>query len=206
MRYDALFNYVTLCQRDGYRDEDTQIVHVLGKDIARFHAIFWPAMLESVGYRLPDHEVVHGFFTVDGQKMSKSLGNVIDPLEAVSQYGRDAVVFYLLYDVVIGRDGDFSRDRFGDVRSSMLVGGWGNLIARITKLGTKAEISHIALDDAKKTILDTEYAGYVESMSESTNDLLPILHGDGDLRATLDAYIDTADLQGYARDRYQLVQ
>jgi len=104
VRYDALFNYVTVCQQDNFRSEDTEIVHILGKDISRFHAIFRPAMLMSTNTRLPDQEFITGFFTVDGHKMSKSLGNVIDPIEMVKNYDRDALIFNLLYDVPIGAD------------------------------------------------------------------------------------------------------
>jgi len=122
VRYDALFNYVTISRDAGFRDADTQIVHILGKDIARFHSIFWPAMLMSVDYRLPNTEFVTGFFTVDGQKMSKSLGNVIDPVEMVQNYDRDALIFNLLYDVPIGADGDFSVERLANLYESMLIG------------------------------------------------------------------------------------
>ena len=111
VRYDALFNYVTVSRDAGFRSDDTQIVHILGKDIARFHSIFRPAMLMSVDYRLPNTEFVTWYFTVDGQKMSKSLGNVIDPVKVVDDYDRDAVIFNLIYDVPIGADGDFSEER-----------------------------------------------------------------------------------------------
>jgi len=104
VRYDALFNYVTVCQKDGFRADDTEIIHVLGKDISRFHSIFRPAMLMSTELPLPSKELVTGYFTVDGQKMSKSLGNVIDPIEMIHKYDRDAVIFNLLYDVPIGAD------------------------------------------------------------------------------------------------------
>ena len=111
VRYDALFNYVTVSRDAGFWSDDTQIVHILGKDIIRFHSVFWPAMLMSVKERLPNTEFVTGFFTVDGQKMSKSLGNVIHPVQVVDDYDRDAVIFNLLYDVPIGADGDFSTER-----------------------------------------------------------------------------------------------
>ena len=109
--FDALFNYVTVCYRNGengkFWDEDTDILHVLGKDIVKFHATYRPAMLAAGGFRQPNKEFVTGFLTVDGQKMSKTLGNVIDPVQVSRDYDRDALVFYLLYDVAIGLDGDF---------------------------------------------------------------------------------------------------
>jgi len=111
VRFDALFNYVTVCYRNGengkFWDEDTDILHVLGKDIVKFHATYRPAMLAAGGFRQPNKEFVTGFLTVDGQKMSKTLGNVIDPVQVSRDYDRDALVFYLLYDVAIGLDGDF---------------------------------------------------------------------------------------------------
>ncbi|MBU1757820.1 class I tRNA ligase family protein [Patescibacteria group bacterium] len=110
------------------------MVHVLGKDISRFHAVFWPAMLMSVKEKCPDREYITGWFTVEGKKMSKSLDNVIDPVEMVSKYDRDAVIFNLLYDVPIGADGDFSEERLGNLYESMLIGGRGNLVNRVTSL------------------------------------------------------------------------
>ncbi|MBP6910802.1 class I tRNA ligase family protein [Patescibacteria group bacterium] len=97
--YDALLNYLTVCQ--GGDEAFWPGIHVLGKDIARFHVIYWLAMLMSAGFAMPQKEIVTGFFTVDGQKMSKSLGNAVKPLELVEKYGRDAVAFYLFYDLVI---------------------------------------------------------------------------------------------------------
>ena len=135
--FDALLNYVTVCQDDGFWDKNTEKVHVLGKDIARFHAIYWPAMLESAWLPQPHTEIVTGFFTIDGQKMSKSLGNVINPVEVVEKYGRDALVFYLLYDIPIGTDGDFSTERFHHVYDAILCNAWGNLVNRVVTLCKK---------------------------------------------------------------------
>ena len=118
MWYDALLNYLTVCQGgdEAYRPG----VHVMAKDIARFHVIFRPAMLMSAGYELPKKEIITGFFTLNGQKISKSLGNAISPLEITQKYGRDALTFYLFYDLMIGSDGDFSFDRLESCRESML--------------------------------------------------------------------------------------
>lgn len=101
VRYDALFNYVTVSKEAGFWNNETEIIHILGKDIVKFHSLFWPAMLMSVDEKLPNKEFITGFFTVDGQKMGKSLGNVIDPVQVVDAYDRDAVIFNLLYDVPI---------------------------------------------------------------------------------------------------------
>lgn len=141
VRYDALFNYVTVCEKDSFWSDETEIVHVLGKDIVRFHAVFRPAMLMSTEIKIPNKEFITGFFTVDGQKMSKSLGNVTDPIELLQKYDRDAINFNLLYDVPIGADGDFSEERLGNVFESMLIGGRGNLVNRVTSLCAKYAIT-----------------------------------------------------------------
>lgn len=138
--YDALLNYVTVCQRDNFWEQDTEKVHVLGKDISRFHAIYRPAMLESAWLALPNKEIITWFFTVDGQKMSKSLGNVVNPVEVMETYGRDALVFYLLYDIPIGSDGDFSRERFRNTYDAILCNSWGNLVNRVVTLCVKNEV------------------------------------------------------------------
>lgn len=93
---------------------------MIGKDIGRFHAIFRPAMLMSSGWKLPDREIINGYFTVDGQKMSKSLGNVIEPTQLVAEHGRDALVYYLFSDIKIGNDGDFSWERFTSTKENVL--------------------------------------------------------------------------------------
>jgi len=119
--FDALYNYVTVCQESlEFWSEECEKVHVIGKDIARFHAIYWPAMLQASGNLLPDTIVINGFFTVNGQKMSKSLGNSLDPLQLVEEYGRDALIYYLFSDIKIGSDGDFSVDRFQATRENVL--------------------------------------------------------------------------------------
>jgi len=89
----------------------------------------------------PDKEIVTGFFTVDGQKMSKSLGNVVNPVEVVQKYGRDALVFYLLYDIPIGTDGDFSWERFHNSYDAILCNSWGNLVNRVVTLCVKNGVS-----------------------------------------------------------------
>lgn len=100
--FDALYNYLTVCQGgdEAYWNEG-EVIHLIGKDIGRFHAVFRPAMLLSSGWKLPDQILIHGYFTIDGQKMSKSLGNVIEPLQMVTEHGRDALVYYLFSDIKI---------------------------------------------------------------------------------------------------------
>jgi len=135
---DALPNYISAI---GYYKEDEQFkkywpadVHCLGKDIMKFHTIFWPAMLLSLGLELPKNIFVHGFITFGGQKMSKSLGNVIDPFELVEKYGIDAVRYYLLREIPPTDDGDFTYEKFEERYNADLASGIGNLVARVQKL------------------------------------------------------------------------
>ncbi|MDP3710779.1 MAG: methionine--tRNA ligase [bacterium] len=142
---DALTNYLSAI---GYGQDDQLSMinykhwwpadlHVIGKDILRFHAAIWPGMLLSAGLLLPKSIFVHGFITVEGQKMSKTIGNVIDPVDLVNKYGADSVRHYLLREIPSGEDGDFSYKKFEERHNGDLANGLGNLVARITALGEK---------------------------------------------------------------------
>lgn len=109
-------------------------VHVIGKGIIRFHAVYWPAFLLSAGLPLPKTIFGHGYFTVDGKKISKTLGNVIDPFYLIEKYGADALRYYFLAKFNPFRDGDFSEDRLKEVYNADLANGIGNLVARVAKL------------------------------------------------------------------------
>jgi len=109
-------------------------LHVIGKGITRFHAIYWPAFLLSAGLSLPKTIFVHGYITVNGQKMSKSLGNVIDPFELAEKYGTDAVRYFFLREIPSTEDGDFSYEKFEARYNADLAGGLGNLVARVLTL------------------------------------------------------------------------
>lgn len=111
--------------------DDANITHVIGKDIARFHALIWPLMLKLADIRTPDSLLIHGFLTSEGQKMSKSLGNVVVPQDVVDKYGVDPLRFYLSSEVPVGKDGDFSWDRFKSVYNSTLRNQLGNLLNRV---------------------------------------------------------------------------
>src|SRR3989338_9898954 len=109
---DELFNY---CSAVGYGEDEEKFktywpadIHLIGKDIIKFHCIIWPALLLAIGEELPKKVYAHGFFTIDGQKISKSLGNIIDPNDLVAKYGADAVRYFLLREVPFGQDGDVS--------------------------------------------------------------------------------------------------
>ena len=109
-------------------------VHVIGKGIIRFHAVYWPAFLLSAKLPLPKSLFVHGYFTVNGQKMSKTLGNVIDPFELIKKYGADPLRYYFLREIPSTSDGDFSERRFKELYNADLANGLGNLVARVAKL------------------------------------------------------------------------
>lgn len=128
--------------------DDAEVTHVIGKDIARFHAINWPAMLQVAGLRTPDRLLIHGFITSEGQKMSKSIGNVVDPVEVIEKYGVDALRFYLMHEIPVGNDGDFSWKRFGEIYQSKLGNQLGNLLNRVLVLLRKTGGTlHISSDD-----------------------------------------------------------
>ncbi len=114
-------------------------LHIIGKDIIRFHAVYWPAMLLSAGLPLPKGLLVHGFIISGGRKMSKSLGNVIDPYEVINKYSVEALRYYLLAKIPTLDDGDFTIKGFEAVYQADLANGIGNLIARVAKLCEKLD-------------------------------------------------------------------
>ncbi|MCO5588478.1 hypothetical protein L7F22_042435 [Adiantum nelumboides] len=121
-------------------------VHIIGKDILRFHAVYWPAMLMSAGFPLPQTVFGHGFLTKDGLKMGKSLGNTIEPRELVSKFGSDAVRYYFLKEIEFGRDGDYSEERFIKIVNANLANTIGNLLNRTIGLLKKNCNSRIGSD------------------------------------------------------------
>ena len=141
---DALTNYISAL---GFGREDQDLfeqfwpadVHVIGKDIVRFHALYWPAMLLSAKLPLPKNIFVHGFINVEGQKMSKSLGNVISPFDLIDAYGVDAVRYFFLREIPTTGDGDYSERRFKERYNEDLANGLGNLAARVAKLCEKID-------------------------------------------------------------------
>lgn len=145
--FDALFNYVTVCKYPDNGGNDEAFwpadMHVVAKDIIRFHAIYWPAMLKSAGYPMPKNILTTGYFTVDGQKISKSLWNVIDPVEFSAKYSKDLLTLYMLSSINIGQDGDFDQKQAILMYNAKLANNLGNLVNRVVvlalKLGWKLE-------------------------------------------------------------------
>lgn len=138
--FDALINYISAI---GFPDDPdfnkrwSGAVHFIGKDILKAHAIYWPTMLMSMGYPLPAAEVVHGYWKSEGQKMSKSLGNVIKPLEMKSKVGGDVFRYYILKEMNFGSDSDFRMENLRLAYNADLANNWGNLINRVQSLTEK---------------------------------------------------------------------
>ena len=139
---DALNNYQTGV---GYPDTESTLykkfwpadLHMVGKDILRFHAVYWPAFLMAAGLALPKRVFAHGWWTNEGQKISKSLGNVIDPYELIKTYGLDQMRYFMLRAVPFGNDGDFSRARMASIINAELANNIGNLAQRTLSLIAK---------------------------------------------------------------------
>ncbi len=150
--FDALCNYITVLgyvtnspiYRAWWEDDSTEIWHFIGKDISKFHCIYWPAMLLAAGVRLPKKIVIHGFITVEGAKMSKTLGNFVNPFDLVNQFGTDAVRYYFLKEFSLAQDADFVSNNLKERYNKELANGLGNLlnrtIALIEKQGGKIKI------------------------------------------------------------------
>jgi len=139
---DALTNYISSLgfpdtMSDQWRDFWPGDVHIIGKDITRFHTVYWPAFLMSAGLDLPKHVFAHGFLTVRGEKMSKSVGNVLDPMALVERYGSDAVRYFFAREVPFGRDGSFSDEAIVNRVNADLANDLGNLSQRCLSMITK---------------------------------------------------------------------
>jgi methionyl-tRNA synthetase len=156
--FDALINYATAV---GLGTDDDRLanwwpadLHLIGKDITRFHTVIWPAMLMSAGLPLPRKVFGHGFLSVDGQRMSKSNpGTIVDPTFASQRHGVDALRLYLVKEVVFGDDGDFAWDRFDDRYNADLANNLGNLVSRVTAMAHQYRGGRIAPAQARSARL-----------------------------------------------------
>lgn len=175
---DALSNYITVL---GYPDQDINewwpaTAQFVGKDILRFHAIIWPAMLLGLGLPLPRSIISHGFVLANGQKMAKSIGNVVDPMEVVNRYGVDAFRYYFLRHIDTFNDSDFTWDKFINAYNNELANDYGNLVQRLAtmavKNGIKIEDKSRQLDDRYKELMsEFKYSEAFEYVWEKIQDL-----------------------------------
>ncbi|WP_269798737.1 methionine--tRNA ligase [Entomoplasma freundtii] len=210
---DALSNYLTALgyfqtdktQFEKFWAEDTEILQFVGKEIIRFHSIYWPVLLKSLDLRLPNTLLAHGWIMNKNTKMSKSLGNVIDPLVLINEFGADALRFYLAHDLPTERDGNFSGPLFIESFNVNLANNVGNLISRVNKMITQysngkllnlknvdlemIDLGHQTIDKYQKLMDNYQ-------ISEAINVVL-------DLGVALNKYIENEEPWVLDRDGYQ---
>ena len=181
--FDALLNYITGI---GYGTDEDRFnqwwpadIHVIGKDITRFHCALWPAMLHAAGLPIPKHVFGHGFITVEGQKMSKTLGNVVNPLDVLTKFqvSSDVFRYFFMRECSFPGDGDYSEKRFMEVNDSELANNYGNLYSRIVTLvtgnfdrvltGTAGMVPGAVLDNIDLATLIREIQTHIESFEYS---------------------------------------
>ena len=165
--FDALINYLTAT---GYANDEKSYkkwwpanYHLIGKDILTTHAVYWPTMLLSAGIPLPKTIFAHGWWLSGSSKMSKSIGNVVNPLDLIEQYGVDPVRFYLMREMVLGQDANFTMDSFVKRYNSDLANDFGNLLNRITTLLNK-NFEGIIPEEGERTSDEESIIGSVEAL------------------------------------------
>jgi methionyl-tRNA synthetase len=167
--FDALLNYYSALSYAGGEDRTAELwpatYHLIGKDILRFHTVYWPALLMAAEIELPRHVFVHGFLLMDGEKMSKSLGNVLDPFEVIDRFGADALRFYLLREVPFGQDGSVSTASFELRYESELANDLGNLASRSIGMLTRYRDGAVSAGETDPALAE-DFAGLRERVCE----------------------------------------
>lgn len=211
--FDALSSYLTGAGKSKNIDEFNMfwnnadsIVHIVGKDILRFHSVIWPAILMSAGYRLPNKVLTHGWWTVEGEKMSKSLGNVVDPLEEIKLYGVDAFRYFLMRESNFEKDADYSKKTMIQRINSDLANDLGNLLNRtismINKyLGGTINISEVSNNEIDNS-LNSLYFEVLNEIKDSYDnfELNEVLKSIWKYIARLNKYIDENEIWNLAKD------
>jgi len=173
--FDALLNYITaLSYADPERDLTDEFwpanYQIIGKDILKFHAVYWPALLLAAGYELPKQIFVHGFLLTDGEKMSKSLGNVLDPVAVVDQFGADALRFYCFREVNFGQDGSVSTAGFQTRYETELANEYGNLANRAISMVIRYRDGNVPEADLDPQLV-AEFSGLTDQFSQLVQSL-----------------------------------
>ncbi len=189
---DALSNYITALgyENNAYSDYDKYWpadIHMVAKDIMRFHAIIWPAMLMALDLPLPKHLAVHGWITFNGQKMSKSLGNVVDPFVLGERYGADAIRYHILREMALGADSSFSNEIMINRINSDLANGLGNLVSRTVAM------------------IDKYFGGTLPTEREEGEFDEDLIETALELRDSVDAYIEKTQINNALAEIFKLV-
>jgi methionyl-tRNA synthetase len=161
--FDALTNYISAVdpESDSFSDYWPVDYHVIGKDIlVPPHAVYWPIMLKACGFEPPGGFLVHGFWTLSGRKLSKSTGEVVDPLALIDEYGADAFRYFVIREMNVGQDSDFSFDQFITRYNSDLANDLGNLVSRLLNMGARyseGRVPNATVEEEPETVLRGEW-------------------------------------------------
>ena len=197
--FDCLLNYLTAC-----KDRDIHFwppdIHVVGKDITKIHAIQRPAFCFSAWLKPPKQIISTWFYTIENQPISRNKGYFIDPSDLVHKYWNDLVRFYLLYDSEVWEDSDFSFERFRQMYQSMLIGGWGNLVYRVSKLVSQQNID-------KWKLHEKQMKNFSKSLEKiKKNNKLAYIFINGFEQEHIEYYLENGKISWYTKDWFTLVQ